>query len=126
MNSLSSTLRRRLVLLCCSLAFLAFAGLAHADDTPSFSDPAVTQFAKDYNDFVSQYVAFMKDYMAAANANDAAKLQAIAAKAQDFQTKGTDLQTKAAAIQGKVKPEEAQKFADYMEACVKRMTDGLK
>ena len=122
----SSALRRRLVLLCCSLAFLAFAGLSRADDTPSFSDPAVTAFAKDYSTFVDQYTAILKDYMAAAKANDTAKMQAGAAKMQEFQTKVTDLQTKGAALAGKVKPEEAQKFSDYMQACVKRMTDAMQ
>ena len=117
---------RRLVLLCCSLAFLASADITRAADTPSFSDPDVTAFAKDYNDFVDQYIVVMKDYMAAAKANDTAKLQTLATKVQDFGTRATGLQTKAASIQGKVKPEEAQRFSEYMQACVKKMTDAMQ
>lgn len=124
--SLPPALRRRLALFCCSLAFLAFAGVVRADDVPAFSDPAVTAFAKDYSNFVDQYAALMKDYMSAVKANDTAKMQASTAKMQDFQTKVADLQTKGVALQGKVKPDEAKKFSDYMQACVKRMTDAMQ
>lgn len=126
MKSYFPFLRRRFTLLGCSLAFLTCAAVVRADDTPTFSDPAVTAFAKDYSTFVDQYAVLMKDYMGAVKANDTAKMQASAAKMQEFQTKVQDLQTKGAALQGKVKPDEAQKFSDYMQACVKKMTDALQ
>ena len=126
MKSSFSRLRRHFTLFGFSLVFLAFAAVVRADDVPSFSDPAVTAFAKDYSTFVDQYAALMKDYMGAVKANDTAKMQASAAKMQEFQTKVTDLQTKGAALQGKVKPDETQKFSDYMQACVKRLTDSMK
>ena len=121
-----SLLRRHLALGGFSLVFLAVASLVRADDVPAFSDPSVTAFVKDYSAFVDQYSVLMKDYLAAVKTNDTAKLQASAAKMQEFQTKVADLQTKGAALQGKVKPEETQKFSDYMQACVKKMTDAMQ
>lgn len=126
MKSSFSRLRRNVTLFGFSLVFLVCAAVVRADDVPTFSDPAVTAFAKDYSTFVDQYAVLMKDYMTAAKANDTAKLQAIGTKMQEFQTKVTDLQTKGTALQGKVKPDEAKKFSDYMQACVKKMTDALQ
>ncbi len=120
------SLRRHLAPLCLAFAFLAFASITRADDVPTFSDPAVTAFARDYNAFVDQYIVIMKDYLSAAKANDTAKMQAAQAKMQTFQTQAMDLQTKGSSLQGKLKPEETKKFTDYVSACVKKMTDALQ
>ena len=119
-------LRRHFAPLCLTFAFLAFASVTRADDVPTFSDPDVTAFAKDYGTFVDDYTVIMKDYMAAVKANDTAKMQAAATKAQTYQTKVQELQTKGAALQGKVKPEEAQRFSEYMQKEVKKLTDSLQ
>ena len=53
-------------------------------------------------------------------------MQAAQAKMQTFQPQAMDLQTKGASLQGKLKPDETQKFTDYVSACVKKMTDSLQ
>ena len=125
MKSPYLTLRRHFTPLCLVFAFLAFASVTRADDVPTFSDPDVNSFAKDYGTFVDQYTVIMKDYMAAVKANDTAKMQAAAEKAQTYQTKVQELQTKGAGLQGKLKPEEAQKFGEYMQKEIKKLTDSL-
>ena len=103
-TSLLSTLRRHFTPLCLAFAFLAFAATTRADDdAPTFSDPDVTSFAKDYGTFVDEGVVIMKDYMAAAKANDTAKMQADQQKA-----------------------DETKKFTDYMQKEVKKLTDSLQ
>ena len=126
-TSLLSTLRRHFAPLCLAFAFLAFAATTRADDdAPTFSDPDVTSFAKDYGTFVDEGVVIMKDYMAAAKANDTAKMQADQQKVQAFQTKAQELQTRGAALQGKLKADETKKFTDYMQKEVKKLTDSLQ
>ena len=118
--------RCRTVLLCLSLALLAITGSVRADDVPKFSDPDVNAFVKSYTEFTDEYSAVMKDYMAAMKNNDTAKMQLSAKQVQDIQTKSADIQSKAATVGSKVKPDEAQKFTDYMKACVQRITDATK
>ena len=125
MKNLFPSLRRHFAPLCLVFAFFAFASVTRADDVPTFSDPDVTAFVRDYSTFVDQYTVVMKDYMAAVKANDTAKMQAAAEKAQPYQAKAQDLQTKGATLQGKVKPEEAQKLSEYMQKEVKKLTDSL-
>ena len=119
------SLRLHLAPLCLVFAFLAFASVTRADDVPTFSDPDVNAFTRDYTTFVDQYTVIMKDYMAAVKSNDTAKMQAAAEKAQTYQTKVQELQTKGAGLQGKLKPEEAQRFSEYMQKEVKKLTDSL-
>ena len=126
MKSPASILRRHFAPLCLAFAFLAFASVSRADDVPTFSDPDVTAFARDYHTFVDEYTVIMKEYMAAVKSNDTAKMQASAEKAQKYQTRVQELQTKGAGLQGKVKPDEAQRFSEYMQKEVKKLTDSLQ
>ena len=125
-KSFLSTVRRHFAPLCLAFAFLAFASVTRADDVPTFSAPEVNDFVKDYTTFVDQYPVVMKDYMAAVKANDTAKMQEDMGKAQQFQTQAQGLQTKGAALQGKLKPEETQKFSEYMQKEVTMLTDALQ
>ena len=125
-KSFRTSLHRHFAPLCLVFAFLAFASVTRAQDAPTFSDPDVTSFAKDYGTFVDEGVVIMKEYMAAAKANDTTKMQADQAKVQAFQGKAQDLQTRGAALQGKLKPEETQKFSEYMQKEVKKLTDAMQ
>ena len=123
---MKKSLRRHFAPLCLTFAFLAFASVTHAQEAPTFNDPDVTSFAKDYGTFVDEGVVIMKEYMAAAKANDTAKMQDDQGKVQAFQAKAQQLQTRGAALQGKLKPEETQKFTEYMQKEVKKLTDAMQ
>ena len=108
------------------VANLACTALAHAADTPTFSDPVVRAYAKSYGEFADHYAADMKDYMAGIKSFDTTKLQAAAAKMQPDQVKAQELATKSATISGKVKPDEAQKFSAYLQNSAQKMSDATK
>ena len=126
MRSRFLTFRRRIILFGLSLALLALIGIARADDVPTFSDPAVTAYAKAYGEFTDHYSANMKEYMAAVKSNDTTKMQAAAAKMQPDQAKAQEMATQSATISGKVKPDEVQKFSEYLQKCAQKMTDAAK
>ncbi len=126
MKKLFLSLRRHFAPLCLTFAFLAFASVTRADDTPTFSAPEVNAFVQDYSAFVDQGVAIMKQYMADAKANDTAKMQEDMTKVQQFQAQTGNLQAKGAALQGKLKPDETQKFTDYIQKEIKKLTDAMQ
>jgi hypothetical protein len=95
--------------------FLTFAGRIVADDVPTFSDPDVTAFVKNYAQFVHDY----EDAYKAIKAGDDAKLHAL-------QDKSSELQSQARNVSAKVKPDEAQRFTDFLEKCAQRLVDVTK
>ena len=124
MNSRSSI--RRFNVLCIGLALVAVTGVVRADDVPAFSDPDVTAYVKAYGEFTDHYSVNMKQYMADMKGGDTTKMQADAAKMQADQAKAQDLATKSATISGKVKPDETQKFSEYLQKCAQKMADAAK
>ena len=126
LTPLARSLRRHFAPLCLVFAFLAFASVTRADDTPTFSAPEVNDFVRDYSAFVDQGVAIMKQYMEDAKANDTAKMQLDMTKVQQFQAQTGNLQAKGAALQGKLKPDETQKFTDYIQKEIKKLTDAMQ
>lgn len=126
MPSLFPHFVRRAVLFGFSIAFLIGATAAHAADPPTFSDPEVTAFAKDYSKFVDDYAANMKDYVAATKANDTAKAEAISKKTEDLQTKQQNLQVQALLMQSKLKAEEVQRYSDFMDVTLKKLVDSMQ
>jgi hypothetical protein len=101
----------------CAALLLVITSANHvfADEAPTFSDPDVTAFCKDYAKFVDDYSEAYK----ASKAGDNSKLS-------DLQTKSQDLQTKAAQVAGKVKPDEAQKFQTYISSIMQKLLDVAK
>jgi hypothetical protein len=94
---------------------LAFGTRLLADDVPTFSDPDVNTFVKSYAQFVSDYV----DAYKAAKTGDTSKLQAL-------QSKSRELQAQAAQIPGKIKPDESEKFSNFIGRCSEEISDVAK
>ena len=88
---------------------------ALGDDVPTFSDQAVTDFAKTYAQFVSDYI----DAYKAAKAGDTSKIS-------DLQKRAPQLQAQAAQVAGKLKPEESEKFQTFVTTCSQKMLDAMK
>lgn len=107
------TLIRRTVLCsCAALALCTVAPRAQAADLPKFSDPAVNDFVKKYDDLISTMVKDIK-------ANDEAKMTEDGKK-QDALMANTE------SIQGKVKPEEADAWAKFLSSEVDRLTKAMQ
>ena len=121
-----SSLRRRAGLFCLSLACFALTGVVRAGDAPTFSDPEVTTFVKMYSEFADNYSANMKNYMATVKSGDTAKMQEAAKKMQADQTKSQEISAKSATVSGKIKPDEATKFSEFMTKCAQKMADSAK
>ena len=96
--------------LCLAVLALSFAGRALTDDLPTFSDPEVNTFVKSYAQFVDDYVVAYK----AMKAGDNSKLQALQAQAPQ-------LQSEAAQLVGKVKPDETDKFKEFITSCLQKI-----
>jgi hypothetical protein len=97
------------------LLTLSFAIRVFADDIPTFSDPDVSSFVKKYAQFVVDY----EDAYKAMKAGDNSKVQAL-------QTKAAELQTESGNVSEKVKPEEAQRFTEFIQRCSQRLVDITK
>ena len=85
-----------------------------ADDIPQFSDADVNTFVKTYAQFTSDYVEACN----AVKAGDSSKMTAL-------QSKAPELQAQAAQIAGKLKPEEAKKFQDFVTACAQKIVEAM-
>jgi hypothetical protein len=94
---------------------LSFATRLLADDIPTFNDPDVSSFAKKYAQFVVDY----EDAYKAMKAGDNSKVQAL-------QSKAAELQAEAGNVSEKVKPEEAQRFTEFIERCSQKLVDITK
>jgi hypothetical protein len=101
----------------CVIAFvvLSFASRIFADEVPTFSDPDVTAFVKNYAQFVHDYEDAYKEMKAGNNS-----------KVQALQAKSTELQTEAGNVSTKVKPDEAQRFTDFIQKCAQKLLDITK
>ncbi len=83
-----------------------------ADDLPKFSDPEVTAYVKAYSDFTDQYIAASK----AAKAGDNSKMASLEAKTQEM-AKSSDT------LAVKLKPEETEKFTEFLSKCAEKMVN---
>ena len=98
-------------ILCVAALALTFAGQALAgDDLPKFTDPEVTAYVKAYSEFTDQYIAAAK----AAKAGDNSKMAGLDAKTQQLQGMTDKLTTK-------LKPEETEKFTEFLTKCAEKM-----
>ena len=104
------------LVLAAALSFFALVTQARADDTPTFADPGVTKWAQDYAKFVSDYIDAYKAYK---SNGDASKFEAL-------QQRSSDLQTQTQQELTKLKPEEQQKFTQFIATCSQKLTDALK
>ena len=99
--------------LCIASLALTFAGQALAgDDLPKFSDPEVTAYVKTYSEFTDQYIAATK----AAKSGDNSKMAGLDAKTQELQNMSDKLSTK-------LKPEETEKFTEFLSKCAEKMVN---
>ena len=106
-KSLSNAIRRALVCSCVALSFATLAPRAHAADLPKFSDPAVNDFVKKYDELITTMVKDIK-------ANDEAKMTEDGKK-QDALMTGTEN------IQNKLKPEEVDAWTKFLTSEVERL-----
>jgi hypothetical protein len=104
------------LVLAAALSFFALVTQARADDTPTFADPGVTKWAQDYAKFVSDYIDAYKAYK---SNGDASKFAAL-------QQRSSDLQTQTQQELTKLKPDEQQKFTQFIATCSQKLTDALK
>jgi hypothetical protein len=92
-----------------------FTSHAFADNLPIFSDPAVNQFVKEYADFVGRYAEAYK----ATQSGDTSKLQAMQEKVQQLQSESATLATK-------IKPDEQEKFKQFVTEQTQKIVSTLK
>ncbi|WP_199912816.1 hypothetical protein [Aquimarina aquimarini] len=85
---------------------------AAVEGVPSFSDPAVQEYVNSYEEYVAEYKKIV----------ESKDMTAFAGLSQ----KGQDLATKAQEVSGKLTGDDAQKWADYMTAKSKEMTELAK
>ena len=98
---------------CVAALVLAFAGQVLAgDDIPKFSDPDVNAYIKIYAEFTDQYIAAAK----AAKNGDNRKMEALDAKAPELQGLSGNLAAK-------LRPEEDDRFTDFLTRCAEKMAN---
>ncbi len=110
--SLFQSIRRVALCSCAALALGTLAPRAQAADLPKFSDPAVNDFVKKYDDLVTTMVKDMK-------ANDEAKMTEDGKK-QDALMADTEN------VQAKLKPEEADAWAKFLTSEVERLSKAMQ
>jgi hypothetical protein len=96
---------------------LLFSLRAQADELPKFSDAEVNQFVSQYADFVSKYI---QAYQAAKAGNPAAFDQ-LKTQVQQLQDEVVKVAEKL-----KAKPEEAQRYEQFITSYTEKMIDASK
>src|SRR5258705_3562797 len=91
------SLRMATLSLATAFSVFAFSARALADDLPTFSDPDVNTFVKNYAQFVDDYITALK----AAKTGDNSKLAGVQTKAGEHQGQATQ-------AAGKLKPDESE------------------
>ena len=97
----------RVVFVALVLGIRVFAG-----DVPKFSDPDVTLYVKAWSKYVRDYAATTAHWKTA----DRSSLLTFLSRARE-------LQSQAGEITSKVKPDEKQKFMEFMGQCLKDISD---
>lgn len=113
----SLSIRCGIVLIASILALALSALPAKADELPKFSDAEVNQFVSQYADFVTKYI---QAYQAAKTGNPAA-LEQLKTQVQQLQDEVPKVAEKL-----KAKPEEAQRYEQFIATYTEKMIDASK
>ena len=116
-SALSLSIRCGIVLVAWFLTLALSTFLAKADELPKFSDAEVNQFVSQYADFVTNYI---QAYQAAKAGNPSAFDQ--------LKTQVKQLQDEVAKVAEKLKakPEEAQRYEEFIANYTQKMIDASK
>jgi predicted PurR-regulated permease PerM len=116
-SALSLSIRCRIVLIAWFLALALPTLPTKADELPKFSDAEVNQFVSQYADFVTKYI---QAYQAAKAGNPSAFDQ--------LKTQVKQLQDEVAKVAEKLKakPEEAQRYEEFIANYTEKMIDASK
>ena len=102
-----------------SILTLALSTLpTNADELPKFSDSEVTQFVSKYADFVTKYI---QAYEAAAKTGNPAAFEQLKTQVQQLQDEVAKVAEKL-----KAKPEEAQRYEQFIADYTEKMIDASK
>ena len=114
---MKASTRFRIGIFAAALLVLFFPRSIWADDLPKFSDAEVNQFVSQYADFVTKYI---QAYQAAKAGNSSAFDQ--------LKTQVKQLQDEVAKVAEKLrsKPEEAQRYEQFVADYTKKMIDATK
>jgi hypothetical protein len=116
-SKLSLSIRCGIVLTASILALALSTLPTKADELPKFSDAEVNQFVSQYADFVTKYI---QAYQAAKAGNPAAFDQ-LKTQVQQLQDEVTKVAEKL-----KTKPEEAQRYEQFIASYTEKMIDASK
>ena len=116
-SALSLSIRCGIVLIAWFLTLALSIFPTKADELPKFSDAEVNQFVRQYADFVTKYI---QAYQAAKAGNPSAfdQLKTQVKQLQDEVTKVAD--------KLKAKPEEAQRYEQFIANYTEKMVDAAK
>jgi predicted PurR-regulated permease PerM len=116
-SGLSLSIRCRIVLIAWFLTLALPTLPTKADELPKFSDTEVNQFVSQYADFVTKYI---QAYQAAKAGNPSAFDQ--------LRTQVKQLQDEVAKVAEKLKakPEEAQRYEEFIANYTQKMIDASK
>src|ERR1700757_1693815 len=116
-SALSLSICCRIVLIACFLTLALPTLPTKADELPKFSDAEVNQFVSQYADFVTKYI---QAYQAAKAGNPSAFDQ--------LKTQVKQLQDEVAKVAEKLKtkPEEAQRYEQFIATYTEKMIDASK
>ena len=115
--TVSPSIRCGIVLIACFLTLALSTVVAKADELPKFSDAEVNQFVSQYADFVTKYI---QAYQAAKAGNPSAFDQ--------LKSQVKQLQDEVATVAEKLKtkPEEAQRYEQFVTNYTEKMIDATK
>jgi hypothetical protein len=116
-SKLSLSIRCGFVLIASILTLALSTVPTEADELPKFSDAEVNQFVSQYADFVTKYI---QAYQAAKAGNPAAFDQ-LKTQVQQLQDEVTKVAEKL-----KAKPEEAQRYEQFIANYTEKMIDASK
>ena len=116
-STLSLSIRSGIVLIAWFLTLALSTFATKADELPKFSDAEVNQFVSQYADFVTKYI---QAYQAAKAGNPSAFDQ--------LKTQVKQLQDEVATVADKLKakPEEAQRYEQFVANYTEKMIDATK
>jgi len=116
-STLSLSIRCGIVLIAWFLTLALSTFRTKADELPKFSDAEVTQFVSQYADFVNKYI----EAYAAAKAGNPAAFDQLKTRVQQLQDEVAKVAEKL-----KAKPEEAQRYEQFIATYTEKMIDASK
>ena len=115
-SALSLSIRWAILLIASILALQLSAFRAKADELPKFSDDEVNQFVRDYADLVTNYIKAYQAAKTKPSAFDQLKIQV-----QQLQNEVAKVAEKL-----KTKPDEAQRYEQFIVNYTEKMIDATK